>query len=171
MEEESMAVEECLLDNDVIIVGESSRVKSVDIHSRKSAKELLGFSILKPQQVEVVEAALSKRDCLVVMPTVSGKSACFLLPGLIEHGVTIVISPLKSLICDELHSYLTENCPSDEIPHVSDDELENLEISFASTIDLTMDEEIDEDLVKEEQKRRMSDEDDGCMQVKRKKIQ
>ncbi|EFX72068.1 hypothetical protein DAPPUDRAFT_254945 [Daphnia pulex] len=88
-EEESMAVEECLLDNDVIIVGESSRVKSVDIHSRKSAMELLGFSILKPQQVEVVEAALSKRDCLVVMPTGSGKSACFLLPGLIEHGVTI----------------------------------------------------------------------------------
>jgi hypothetical protein len=43
MEEESMAVEECLLDNDVIIVGESSCVKSVDIHSRKSAKELLGF--------------------------------------------------------------------------------------------------------------------------------
>jgi superfamily II DNA helicase RecQ len=53
---------------------------------------------LKPQQVEVVEAALSKRDCLVVMPTGSGKSACFLLPGLIEHGVPIVISPLKSLM-------------------------------------------------------------------------
>ncbi|EFX66984.1 hypothetical protein DAPPUDRAFT_262219 [Daphnia pulex] len=69
MEDESMAVEECLLDNDVVIVGESSR----------------------PQQVEVVEAALSKRDCLVVMPTVSGKSACFLLPGLIEHGVTIAL--------------------------------------------------------------------------------
>ncbi len=43
---------------------------------------------------------------------------------------------------------VTNNSAGDEIPHVSDDELENLEISFASTIDLTMDEEIDEDLVK-----------------------
>jgi hypothetical protein len=43
MEEESMSVEECLLDEDVVIVGGSSHVKSVEIHTRISAMELLGF--------------------------------------------------------------------------------------------------------------------------------
>jgi superfamily II DNA helicase RecQ len=40
---------------------------------------------LKQKKIEVVDVALPKRDCLVIMPTGSGKSACFLLPGLVER--------------------------------------------------------------------------------------
>lgn len=60
-------------------------------------------SILKPQQVEVLHAALSKRYCLVIMPTGGGKSACFLLPGLMERGVTFAVSPLQALMWDQMN--------------------------------------------------------------------
>ncbi|EFX70193.1 hypothetical protein DAPPUDRAFT_61614, partial [Daphnia pulex] len=58
---------------------------------------------LKQEQAAVIDAALFKRDCLAVMPTGFGKSACFLLPGLMEQGITIVISPLKALMYDQIN--------------------------------------------------------------------
>jgi superfamily II DNA helicase RecQ len=58
---------------------------------------------LKQKKIEVVDVAMSKRDCLVIMPTGSGKSACFLLPGLVERGITVVVSPLKSLMFDQVN--------------------------------------------------------------------
>jgi bloom syndrome protein len=54
-------------------------------------------SILNPQQVEVIDPALTKLDCLVEMST------GFLLPGLFERGVTFVVSPLKSLMFDQVN--------------------------------------------------------------------
>jgi bloom syndrome protein len=60
-------------------------------------------SILNPQQVEVIDPALTKLDCLVEMSTGGGKSTCFLLPGLFERGVTFVVSPLKSLMFDQVN--------------------------------------------------------------------
>jgi ATP-dependent DNA helicase RecQ len=53
---------------------------------------------LKQQQEDVLEAALDKRDCLVIMPTGGGNSGCFIIPGLIVQDVTFVNSPLKSLV-------------------------------------------------------------------------
>ncbi|EFX66607.1 hypothetical protein DAPPUDRAFT_12263, partial [Daphnia pulex] len=61
------------------------------------------YSILKQQQVEVIDPALIKLDCLVVMSTGGGKSTCFLLPGLVERDVTFVVSPLKSLMFDQVN--------------------------------------------------------------------
>jgi superfamily II DNA helicase RecQ len=60
-------------------------------------------SILKQQQEDVLEAALDKRDCLVIMPTGGGKSGCFIIPGLMVQGVTFVISPLKALMFDQMN--------------------------------------------------------------------
>jgi superfamily II DNA helicase RecQ len=57
---------------------------------------------LKQQQENVLEAALAKRDCLVIMPTGGGKSGCFIIPGLMVQGVFIVKSPLKSLMYDTM---------------------------------------------------------------------
>ena len=53
-----------------------------------------GFSAFRPGQREVIEAVLSRRDALAVMPTGQGKSLCYQLPATLLPGLTLVISPL-----------------------------------------------------------------------------
>ena len=62
---------------------------------------LFGHQSFRPGQQEAVEAAFAGRDALVVMPTGSGKSLCYQLPGLALDGLTIVISPLVALMRDQ----------------------------------------------------------------------
>lgn len=61
-----------------------------------------GFEELRPLQQDVIEAALEGRDAVVVMPTGGGKSLCFQVPPLIDDGFTVVISPLISLMKDQV---------------------------------------------------------------------
>jgi ATP-dependent DNA helicase RecQ len=62
---------------------------------------LFGHESFRPGQQEAVEAAFAGRDALVVMPTGSGKSLCYQLPGLALDGLTIVVSPLVALMRDQ----------------------------------------------------------------------
>src|SRR4051812_35788473 len=64
--------------------------------------ELFGFPAFRPGQAEAVDAALAGRDALVVMPTGSGKSLCYQLPALMRADLTIVVSPLVSLMQDQV---------------------------------------------------------------------
>jgi ATP-dependent DNA helicase RecQ len=65
-------------------------------------RETFGFDDFRPGQAEAVQAALSDRDALVVMPTGSGKSLCYQLPALLrEEELTIVVSPLVALMRDQ----------------------------------------------------------------------
>jgi ATP-dependent DNA helicase RecQ len=64
--------------------------------------ELFGFPGFRPGQREAVEAAVAGRDVLVVMPTGSGKSLCYQLPALMRADLTIVVSPLVSLMQDQV---------------------------------------------------------------------
>ena len=64
--------------------------------------ELFGFAAFRPGQREAVEAALAGRDVLVVMPTGSGKSLCYQLPALMRADLTLVVSPLVSLMQDQV---------------------------------------------------------------------
>jgi len=61
----------------------------------------LGYPSFRPGQREAVEAALTGRDALVVMPTGGGKSLCYQLPGLATPRLTIVVSPLIALMADQ----------------------------------------------------------------------
>ena len=61
----------------------------------------LGFESWRPGQKEAVEAALTGRDSLIVMPTGGGKSLCYQLPGLASEDLTIVVSPLIALMRDQ----------------------------------------------------------------------
>jgi DNA topoisomerase-3 len=62
-----------------------------------------GFSKFRPNQEAVCEAVMAGKDALLVMPTGSGKSLCYQLPGLARGGTTLVISPLIALMDDQVH--------------------------------------------------------------------
>ena len=61
-----------------------------------------GFSSFRPNQEAVCRAAIEGQDVLLVMPTGSGKSLCYQLPGIARGGTTLVISPLIALMEDQV---------------------------------------------------------------------
>src|SRR5436190_15812545 len=63
---------------------------------------IFGFAGFRPGQADAVAAALAARDALVVMPTGSGKSLCYQLPALMRDDLTVVVSPLVSLMQDQV---------------------------------------------------------------------
>ncbi|MBR2078732.1 MAG: DNA helicase RecQ [Clostridia bacterium] len=69
-------------------------------------KEYFGYFTFREGQEELIDAILNKKDVLGIMPTGAGKSVCFQVPALIFPGVTIVVSPLVSLMKDQVNSLL-----------------------------------------------------------------
>ena len=65
-------------------------------------KEYWGFEELRPLQREAMECVLEGRDSLVVLPTGGGKSLCFQAPALVMEGLSVVVSPLISLMKDQV---------------------------------------------------------------------
>ena len=71
-------------------------------HAQHVMKTLYGYATLRPHQHDVLEPFLRGRDTLAVIPTGGGKSMCYVLPAMMSPGVGVVISPLISLIRDQV---------------------------------------------------------------------
>jgi ATP-dependent DNA helicase RecQ len=72
----------------------------------KVLKEIFGFDSFKPGQEEAIRAVLEGRDTLAVMPTGGGKSLCYQVPALMQESLTVIVSPLISLMKDQVDSLL-----------------------------------------------------------------
>jgi ATP-dependent DNA helicase RecQ len=76
-------------------------------------KDVFGYHEFRPLQRQIIEKILCKQDTLAVMPTGSGKSLCFQLPALLFPGLTVVVSPLISLMEDQVLELKEWGVPAD----------------------------------------------------------
>lgn len=74
--------------------------------AQQALKEHFGYDVFRRGQEGVVEAILGGRDALAVMPTGAGKSICYQVPGVVMPGLALVVSPLVSLMGDQVRALL-----------------------------------------------------------------
>lgn len=132
------------------------------MNALETLKTYFGYDTFREGQEKIVEAILANRDVLAIMPTGAGKSICYQIPALILPGITLVISPLISLMQDQvkalndagihaafINSSLTENQISKalylaasgryKIIYVAPERLENYEfLEFAKNVEISM---------------------------------
>lgn len=82
------------------------------MRKRELLQRVFGYSEFRPGQERLIDGVLSGRDVFGIMPTGGGKSMCYQLPGLLLPGITLVISPLISLMRDQVMSLKASGIPA-----------------------------------------------------------
>ncbi len=82
------------------------------VEAREALQRYFGLDAFRPGQADVIDSVLSGRNTVVVMPTGAGKSLCYQLPATMLDGVTLVISPLISLMKDQVDALTARGIPA-----------------------------------------------------------
>ncbi len=88
---------------------------------REVVRRTFGFPTLRPLQERAIRAALAGRDGLIVLPTGGGKSLCYQAPALVREGLTLVVSPLISLMKDQIDQLVSNGVAAGMVTSAQDD--------------------------------------------------
>ena len=80
--------------------------------ARGALQRRFGYDTFRPGQEQAVKSVLERRDTLVILPTGGGKSLCFQVPALLLPGLTVVVSPLISLMKDQVDALTARGLPA-----------------------------------------------------------
>ncbi|OQS54220.1 rqh1 [Ecytonucleospora hepatopenaei] len=97
-------------------------------------QNVFGLVDFRFDQEKIIQASLKNEDVFVLMPTGGGKSLCYQLPALMAYGITLVVSPLLSLIQDQVNGLLNKNIPSAALnSHITSTEREFISSTILNT--------------------------------------